>query len=168
MKLNEGVEWGMHCVNILAGLPSGATLPTRALAEYHGISETYLSKQLQALANAGIVESVPGPRGGYRLMRLAEEITLLDVVEAIDGREPLFRCMEIRQRCPVECRAESYRTPCAIHVAMARADKAWRDALRSQTVADTLTQYRRDVNLESQQQASVWVAERTRHTMEKP
>ncbi len=162
MKLSEGVEWGLHCVSVLAGLPPGATLPTKALAEYHGLSETYLSKHLQALSNAGIVESVPGPKGGYRLTRPAEEITLLEVVEAIDGREPIFRCTEIRQRGPLAQGPEAYRLPCAIHVAMARAEKAWRDALRSQTIADTIRQYQRDVNLEQRERSSEWIREHTR------
>ena len=157
MKLSEGVEWGLHCVSALAGLPPGATLPTRSLAIYHGLSETYLSKHLQALANAGIIESVPGPRGGYRLVRSPEEITLLEVVEAIDGREPVFRCTEIRQRGPLALEPEAYRLPCGIHVAMARAEKAWRDALRAQTVADLVLAYQRDVDPEQQQRAGQWV-----------
>ncbi len=136
MKLSEGVEWGLHCMSMLAGLPAGATLPTRSLAAYHGLSETYLSKHLQALTNARIIESLPGPRGGYRLARSPEEITLLEVVEAIDGREPLFRCTEIRQQGPLAREPEAYRLPCGIHVAMARAEKAWREALRAQTIAD--------------------------------
>lgn len=129
MKLSEGVEWGLHCVIVLAALPPGATLPTKVLAEYHGLSETYLSKHLQALTNGRVLESVPGPRGGYRLMRPPEEITLLEVVEAIDGQEPLFRCTEIRKLGPLAREPQAYRTPCSIHVAMAHAEKAWRDAL---------------------------------------
>jgi Rrf2 family protein len=167
MKLSEGVEWGLHCVNMLAGLPPGATLPTRALAEFHGLSETYLSKHLQALTNAGIIESLPGPRGGYRLARPPEKITLLAVVEAIDGREPLFRCTEIRQRGPVASGPEAFRMPCGIHVAMARAEKAWREALRAQTVADTISHYQHDVSPEAQERAAQWVAGRMRITPEK-
>src|SRR5690242_6443380 len=144
MKMSEGVEWGLHCVSVLAGLPPGATLPTKALAEYHGLSETYLSKHLQALSNARIIESLSGPKGGYRLLRPAEKITLLEVVEAIDGREPLFRCTEIRQRGPLAGGPKAYRLPCAIHVAMARAEKVWREALGSQTIADIIAQYHQD------------------------
>lgn len=167
MKLSEGVEWGLHCMAVLAGLPTGATLPTRALAEYHGLSETYLSKHLQALTNARIIESLPGPKGGYRLMRPAEEITLLEVVEAIDGREPLFRCMEIRQQGPLALEAKTYRTPCGIHVAMARAEKAWREALRAQTVADIVIHYQQDVAPQQQQRSKQWIAERMRSTSKK-
>ena len=162
MKLSEGVEWGLHCVTLLAALPPGATLPAKALAEYHGLSETYLAKHLQALASEHILESVPGPKGGYRLTRPPENITLLEVVEALDGREPSFRCTEIRQRGPLALPSQAYRLPCGIHVAMARADKAWRAALRSQTIADLISQYMQDVEPHQQQRSSQWVFERAR------
>jgi Rrf2 family protein len=162
MKLSEGVEWGLHCVNVLAALPPGATLPTKVLAECHGLSETYLSKHLQALTNARIVESLPGPKGGYRLQRSPEDITVLEVVEAIDGREPLFRCTEIRQHGPFTYEPEAYRIPCAIHIAMARAEKAWREALRTQTIADIMVQYQQNVGAKQQQESAQWVAERMR------
>lgn len=168
MKLSEGVEWGLHCVGVLAELPSGATLPTRALAELHGLSETYLAKHLQALANAGIIESVPGPRGGYRLARSPEQITLLEIVEAIDGREPVFRCTEIRQRGPLAGEPREYRLPCTIHVAMARADSAWRAALRAQTIADIVTTYTREITPPRQQERAQWLAARARRAAEKP
>lgn len=162
MKLSEGVEWGLHCVIVLAGLPAEATLPTKVLAECYGLSETYLSKHLQSLANAGVIESLPGPKGGYRLQRPPEKITVLEVVEAIDKREPLFRCTEIRQQGPLASAPEAYRMPCAIHVTMARAEKAWREALRTQTIADIMALYQQNVGLKQQQESEQWVAERMR------
>jgi Rrf2 family protein len=162
MKLSEGVEWGLHCMSVLAALPQGATLPTRSLAQYHGLSETYLAKHLQALTNARIIESLPGPKGGYRLARSPQEITLLEIVEAIDGREPLFRCTEIRQQGPLALELKMYHMPCGINVAMARAEKAWREALRSQTVADIVTQYRQDVELKQRQRSEQWIGEHMR------
>src|SRR5579859_2505945 len=149
MKLSEGVEWGLHCVTTLAELPPGATLPTKALAELFDLSETYLSKHLQALTTARIIESLPGPRGGYRLLHPPEKITLLQVVEAIDGRDPLFRCAEIRQQGPLASpRPEAYRLPCGIHIAMAKAERAWREALRTQSIADIIAEYRQHARTE--------------------
>lgn len=163
MKLSEGVEWGLHCVCLLAEYPAGATLPTRALAEYHSLSETYLSKHLQALTSGCILESVPGPKGGYRLARPPETITLLEVVEAINGHEPLFRCTEIRKLGPLALPPETYRLPCALHVAMAQAEKAWRDVLRTQTIADIVAQYTGHVEVQQQQCHEQWMTERMRH-----
>jgi Rrf2 family protein len=140
MRLSEGVEWGIHCVGLVAVLPPGAALPAARLAEYHGVPTAYLAKNLQGLSRAGILESVPGPGGGYRLARPAAEITMLDVVEAIDGVEPAFRCTEIRRRGPTALPAREYRVPCSIHVVMDRADAAWRAELRTVTVAELVVQ----------------------------
>jgi Rrf2 family protein len=136
MKLSDGVEWGVHCVVLLAGLEVGATLPGKALAEYHGVSESYLLKHLKALVAAELLDSVPGPRGGYRLARGPERISLLDVVQAIEGTEPAFRCTEIRQRGPTALDARAYRRPCGINAAMLRAEAAWRAELARTSIAD--------------------------------
>jgi Rrf2 family protein len=121
---------------LLAALPGGALLSGNALAEFHGVSESYLLKHLQALVRSGLFESVPGPKGGFRLARPPEAVSVLDIVVAIDGPEPAFRCTEIRQRGPASLEPSAYRLPCAIHATMARAEQAWREVLRRQTLAD--------------------------------
>jgi Rrf2 family protein len=136
MPLPEGVEWGLHCVTLAAVLPPGATLPASRLAEYHAVPTPYLAKHLQALSRAGILEALPGRRGGYRLARAARGISVLEVVEAIAGDEPAFRCTEIRRRGPARLAQREYRVPCSIHVVMDRADSAWRAELRSTSIAD--------------------------------
>lgn len=136
MKLSEGVEWGLHCGVLLAALPRGSVLRGSDLAEFHGVSESYLLKHLQALVRAELFESVPGPKGGFRLARPPETISLLDVVTAIEGAQPAFRCTEIRQRGPAGLEPAAYRFPCAIHATMLRAEHAWREVLRGQTLAD--------------------------------
>lgn len=136
MRLSEGVEWGLHCVVLAAMLPADAALPASRLAEYHEVPVAYLAKHLQALSRADILEALPGPRGGYRVARPATEITVLDVVEALEGHEPAFRCTEIRRRGPAHVAAREYRVPCSIHVVMDRADAAWRAELAATTVAD--------------------------------
>jgi Rrf2 family protein len=160
--MSEGIEWGLHCATVLAALPAGATLPGKALAEFHGVSESYLLKHLQALTGAGLFESVPGPKGGYRLARPPEQITLLDVVEAIEGRAPAFRCTEIRQRGPAALDAAVYRQPCGIHAAMLRAEAAWRQALRSQTVADLLAGLIATVDPQQLEKGAAWLEDNVR------
>src|SRR3954462_15783264 len=120
MRLSDGVEWSVHACTILAVLPSDRALPAAKLAEFHGVPAAYLAKHLQALARAGVVESLPGARGGYRLSRPAGEITLLDVVLAGEGTAPAFRCTEIRQQGPAAVSAREYRVPCTITRAMQR------------------------------------------------
>jgi len=138
MRLGEPVEWALHCTTVVALVPDGGAIPASRLAEFHGVPAAYLAKALQSLSRAGIVESVPGRNGGYRLARPPAEITLLDVVEAVEGRDSSFRCTEIRKRGPARVSPRLYSPVCAIAEAMYRADEAWRTELRRTTVADLL------------------------------
>jgi Rrf2 family protein len=159
MRLSDGVEWGLHSCTVLAILPEGTALPASRLAEFHGVPGAYLAKHLQALSRAGILESVPGQRGGYRLARRAEEITLLDVVEAIEGTAPSFRCTEIRQRGPAAVAKREYRVACGIARAMRKADDAWRDALRDQTILDMVMEMGREVPPAAAVKGAAWFQE---------
>jgi Rrf2 family protein len=136
MKLGDGVEQAVHCVLLLSGLSAEGVLSAAALAEFHGVSPSYLLKHLQAMAGAGLLESVPGPKGGYRLAKLASRITLLDVVVAVEGPEPAFRCAEIRRRGPLPVASQFFKTPCAVNVAMLKAERAYRAELKKVTIAD--------------------------------
>lgn len=138
MKLSDGIEQAIHSVTMLAGLSPDAVLSAAALAEFHGVSPSYLLKHLQALSNAGIVQTLPGPKGGYRLARTPESITLLDIVLAVEGPEPAFRCREIRRRGPNRTPARLLTKPCGINAAMLRAERAYRDELQRVSIADIL------------------------------
>jgi Rrf2 family protein len=138
MRLSEQVEWGLHCATVLGMLPADAALPASGLAEFHGVPAPYLAKALQALSRAGIVGSQPGRRGGYRLLLPAGEISVLDVVEAIEGRQSSFNCTEIRKRGPSRVPSRLYTPVCAIAATMYRADEAWRAELARTTIADLL------------------------------
>jgi len=146
MKLSEGVEAAIHCAATLAGVEGGATIPGSALAEQFGLSASYLLKHLQALTAAGIFESVPGPAGGYRLARAPERISLLDIVLAVEGPQPAFRCSEIRRNGPVKLPADAYVKPCGIKVAMLRAEKAWRAALAEEKLSDIVADFMSDAD----------------------
>jgi Rrf2 family protein len=136
MRMSEGVEWALHsCLN-LTWLPPGTAVTAKKLAEFYELPAAYLNKQLQALARAGIVMSTSGPRGGFRLARAPERITLLDIVVAIEGADEAFRCDEILKQGPGADPAADYTRACLISQAMRRADLAWRRELAAQTVAD--------------------------------
>jgi Rrf2 family protein len=132
--MSGGVEWALHCCVVLTS--AEAPVPAARLAQLHDVSPTYLAKQLQAISRAGLVRSVQGKSGGYVLTRSPTQITVLDVVEAVDGPGPAFVCTEIRQRGPMASPPEACAAPCAISRAMAAAESAWRTALRSVTIAD--------------------------------
>ena len=136
MKLPEGVEWALHCTWLLAAARPDEALPARRLAEYYDLPEAYLAKLLKALVRAGLLTATSGPRGGFRLARPAEQISVADVVEAVEGPGPLFHCTEIRQRGPVPLTGTACRTPCGIAQVMQRAERSWRAELAAVTIAD--------------------------------
>ncbi|MBM2614376.1 Rrf2 family transcriptional regulator [Actinoplanes sp. LDG1-06] len=145
--MSGGVEWGLHCCVVLSG--AGEPVPAAKLAELHDVSPSYLAKQLQLLSRAGLVRSTLGQSGGYVLTRPASEITVLDVVEAIDGAVPAFRCTEVRQRGPLATPVEECTTPCPIARVMDSADNAWRQSLRAVTVADLVSEVGRTTPAET-------------------
>ncbi len=100
MRISEPVEWALHCAVVLADLSPGRAMPAARLAEYHGVPGAYLAKALQSLSRGGLVETTAGRRGGYRLARSAEKITLLDIVLAVEGDAPAFRCARDPQARP--------------------------------------------------------------------
>lgn len=139
MRMNEGVEWAAHMCVLLQWLDEADLAPVSAqrLAESYDLPAAYLVKQLQALARAGITESVPGRGGGIRLARATTQITLMDVVAAIEGPSEAFSCTEIRQRGMNAHRpASAFNHPCGIAHAMRGAELAWRRELARTTIAD--------------------------------
>jgi Rrf2 family protein len=159
MRLSEGVEWGLHCAVVLAVLPPDAALSTARLAEYHAVPEAYLAKHLQAMRRAGILAAGTGPRGGYRLARPTTDISVLDVVEAVDGEDPAFRCLEIRRRGPAAAAAREYRTMCGIHRVMVEADEAWRARLARTSIAELATGVARDATPKMIEKFGQWLQE---------
>ena len=159
MRLSQGVEWALHCCSVLAGIPPERVVPSARLAELHDVPPAYLAKHLQALSAAGLVESVPGPRGGYRLARPAADITVLDVVLAVDGDETAFTCTEIRQCGPAACEPSAYRAPCGIARIMWEAEDAWRTSLRQRTVADLLDDALRNAPPRQLANGAAWLQE---------
>lgn len=157
MQLGEGVEWAIHCCTLLAVLPEGVTLPATRLAEYHEVTPSYLAKHLQALREAGIVTSSAGRHGGYRLARPAEDITLLDVVLAVEGGRRAFRCTEIRRCGPAAVPQATYPKPCGIAAAMHRAEDAWRASLAETTVADMVGEALRNAHPEALERGATWI-----------
>lgn len=162
MKLSEGVEAAIHCTVTLAGVEGGATMPGAALAAQFGLSPSYLLKHLNALTTAGVLESVPGPAGGYRLARSPGNISLLDIVLAVEGPQPAFRCGEIRRNGTVKLPASAYVKPCGINAAMLRAEKAYRTALAAEKLTDIMQDFETNADPRSVAAACAFVARHQR------
>jgi Rrf2 family protein len=85
MKLSNASGYAIRALAHLARYGGGRLLPSGAIAAAEGLPERFLVKVLTPLVRAGVLYSVRGPDGGYRLARPAGRITLLEVIEAVEG-----------------------------------------------------------------------------------
>jgi Rrf2 family protein len=138
--ISTGLEYGLHCLLFLVAPPPDAPpASARDLAELQGVPVEYVAKLFTKLQKAGLVEATEGVRGGFRLARTPDSISVLDVVTAIDGEKPLFECREIRGRCALfDNRPPAWATQgvCAVHAVMLEAEARMREALASHTLAE--------------------------------
>nr|WP_254639141.1 Rrf2 family transcriptional regulator [Cohnella sp. GbtcB17] len=112
-----------------------------------GVSESYLSKIMSKLRRDGIVRAVPGVNGGYELARPADQITFLDVIQVIEGRQKLFECSNSssRQHRLLAEEGPALRDPkrpekndCLVEKVMYGAEQHLYQYLREQTVQSVL------------------------------
>ena len=134
MKLPESTEWALHCVTALAQVPEEA-VSAGQLAEHFALPAPYLSKQLALLVRAGVLSGTTGPRGGFRLSRPASRLTMLDVVEAVDGSGDPYTCREIRQQGRGAAPPEECEERCILAQKMRAAHLAWRESLQAVTIS---------------------------------
>lgn len=132
MRLTRAGEYAVRCVMCLAKSgTAGKVVSRQEVAAYGNIPPHFLAKIAQQLSRAGIIEILQGARGGYRLIIPPEELTLLDVIEAIIGEIFLNDCV-IR---PESCRASS---SCAVNNVWMQARNQLRETLRQVTFAKLL------------------------------
>jgi len=92
LNISEAASLALHAVVFLAA-NSDQPESTRAIATSLGVSEAHLSKVLQRLTRAGLVRSTRGPRGGFTLASPSDEMTLLQVYEAVEGTLNQSQCL---------------------------------------------------------------------------
>jgi len=121
-------EYALRAAVCLAGLP-GKPTSADVLAKETKTPRSYLNRVLQDLAAAGLVQSRPGPGGGYELARPADEVTILDVVNAVSPIERI-------RHCPLGL--PSHTTLCPLHKELDRAYAFVETAFRSVTLKSLL------------------------------
>jgi Rrf2 family transcriptional regulator, cysteine metabolism repressor len=85
MRLSMKGDYGVRAMLDLAERAGQGPVQSEAIARRQGISDAYLDQLLTLLRRAGLVRSVRGPRGGHELLRPAEQITLMEVLTALEG-----------------------------------------------------------------------------------
>lgn len=102
MKYSNATNYALHTMVYLIRVPQESTIGVQELAEIQKLSPTYLSKILTKLTKAGLIESTPGVKGGYKVSRSQQEVSFLDVIKAIEGDTNLFDCSIHHEGCLIE------------------------------------------------------------------
>jgi len=97
LKLTKRADYGLIAVKHLAG--NGHSASAKEIAGAYGISVTLMAKILQKLTRTGVLASLPGTNGGYRLARDPSQISALEVIRAIDGPVLLTSCLAAKGVC---------------------------------------------------------------------
>ncbi len=99
MIYSRSAEYAIRAFVFLAQVPSGKYAMVKQIAEESDIPSHFLAKILQQLARQGFLRSSKGPTGGFTLRYAANDITLLQIVEAIDGLADYQRCIGGMMEC---------------------------------------------------------------------
>jgi len=109
MIFSSATSYALHA---MAALPEdGSFCQARELAARLGLPGPYLAKIMRALVHEGLLDSVPGPTGGFRLARHAHQITVGEIVEVLDGKDTVSGCVLGFPSC------QGHHHPCALYVA---------------------------------------------------
>ena len=128
MKLSTKIRYGLRAILQIAVEGEKTPLMARKIAEKQGISEPYIDQLLIPLRTNGLIRSFRGRRGGYQMAVKPRELTILDIVEALDGKLSIIDCLE-----DDKCKKA---TTCAARVVWEKVDKTLRKTLSSMTLED--------------------------------
>jgi FeS assembly SUF system regulator len=127
LKLGKLADYGTMIMTVLAAEPV-RMYSAQELAAHTHVAAPTVAKLLKALTRGGLVESLRGARGGYKLARTAESISIADVIAAIDGPIALTQCSVHKGSCVVE-------SSCGVRSNWRLINHTIRHALESVTVA---------------------------------
>lgn len=145
MRLSRHADYGVRAMVDVASLPSGERAITSEVAHRQDIPRVFLTKIIPRLVSAGLLRSYRGEGGGIILGRSADTITLLDVVEALDGPIAINRCTTVPAQCD---RANQ----CAVHEVWLEAQHQLRELL-GRTLLSQVAQRQSSMNGEERKQA---------------
>lgn len=128
MQITRATDYAVRVMVHLAGLPPGSTVRQSELSRATDVSGHFLSKVMQQLVRSGLVRSQRGSGGGYTLAVPAAGISLLGVVEAMEGRARLNVCLEDPPSCDRQSR-------CPVHQVWADAQAAVETVLGAASIA---------------------------------
>jgi Rrf2 family protein len=126
---SKGCEYAIRALAEISDGKAAGNARAADICRKAGIPEAYARKTFQALVQSGFLKAVSGPGGGYVLARDPKSTTVMDVVEAVEGKGNYSQCLMGLAAC-------NDRNPCSLHFTWVKLKGQMTDALRSQTLWD--------------------------------
>lgn len=136
LQLTRDGEYAVRAVLHLASQPEGKVSLVNEISEAQDVPKSYLSKIMQHLTKAGLVRSRRGAKGGFMLARPADQITLRETIEALEGPIHLNVCLIKKGECPRD-------EVCPVHPIWKEAQKKLFETLDSKTMAELAAEGKR-------------------------
>lgn len=131
LRFSRTADYALRAALEIARVADTELVTRRALADTTNAPTSVVAQVLATLAREDILEAHAGPKGGYRLARPADDVSVYEVVVAIDGEDHEERCVLRESVC-------SWTGACPFHPVMAQAQERFLDILRTTTLADVL------------------------------
>lgn len=131
MRLSTRSRYGLRAICYLAENQEKGYVPISEISKNLDISDNYLEQLIRLLKKANIVKSVRGPKGGYKLNRNFDEITVGEIIRILEGDTNFTGCLEDGGHCDDKCRA---------YIAFNKLDDAINDTINSITIYDMINQ----------------------------
>ncbi len=133
MQITRQSEYAIKTMLELARLPFGQTLRTQEISQRQEVPEVFLKKTIQLLARGGLLATQRGAQGGVRLNLPADQITVADIIEAVEGPLAINPCLAEGQHCE----KESF---CPIRRILWRAQNAMKTELSRESLQEILNE----------------------------
>jgi Rrf2 family protein len=131
LRFSRTTDYGLRAALEIARAPQGTLVTRHAIARATGAPASVLAQSLAGLVRAGVLDGQAGPRGGYSLARPTDDVTIYDVVTAIDPNDREERCVLREGVC-------SWEGACPFHAFLAQAQDRFIETLQAHTLADVL------------------------------
>lgn len=131
MQLTQATDYAFRAALLLASSGEGDVIDANTISSREKIPTRFLLKIMRSLVKAGVVTSYRGVRGGFALAKSPRDITLLDIVEAVEGPVRINRCLVDPEYC-----SKQWSNRCAIHHALGGVQAAVIKELGRHNLAD--------------------------------
>jgi len=139
VQFNQATDYAFRVIIHLAELPEGELANSQAIAEEQNIPIGFLQKIMRSLVKGELVKSYRGVDGGFVLATSAEKISLLDVIEVMEGPLDLQRCLKEESACTKGCNAK-----CPVHTSLAVIQVNFTKALSEVNFAGLVGKYKEE------------------------